>query len=303
MEIFCKGGTLVGTAIPMKPKLIHEACVLTFVPIDLAADAVARIFFSPNLILHQWMLRTGSINTMKNLKPVAKLLRVAVLSAFVLAAPSLVRAGTIVTPPSTVLLTPTDWPTGETLSFPQFDPSLGTLTSVTLDLSGSLNTTITATNVDGSNTSSGTANAQVQFSVQDLGSNLTVPQLTLTSPGFTYSLLPGQSISSGPLTQSGTSSNTYTNPAVLDEFTGLPGNLGTNSLSASTYTLALIAVHGGNTYPSQVTAASLTGTVTYTYTAVPEPSAFALLGAGVAALSAFAWRRRTKFLLPVLQKL
>jgi len=181
------------------------------------------------------------------------------------------------------------------MSFQQFDPALGTLTAVTLDLSGSMSTVISANNVDGSNTSSGTANAEVQFSVQDSGLDLAVPQLSLVSPNFTYSLLPGQSISSGTLSQTGTSSDTYTSLPVLKEFTSLvPGDPGSNSLSASTFTLALIAVHGGNTFPTQATSAALTGSVTYDYipVAVPEPSTFALLGAGVAGILACGWRRR-----------
>jgi len=225
---------------------------------------------------------------MKKLKCPANLPGVAVLSAFIVTVASFIQAGTITTPPSTILLTSTDWPAGESLSFPQFDPALGMLTSVTLNLSGSMIAIVTVTNVDGSHTSGGTANAEVQFTVQDLGSNLTVPQLTLDSPGFSCSLLPGHSILSGPLMQTGTSSDTYTNPAVLNEFTGLASAPGTSSLSASTYTLALIAVHGGNTYPSQATSASLTGSVTYNYTpnSVPKLSTFALLGAGVVGLLA-----------------
>ena len=50
------------------------------------------------------------------------------------------------------------------LSFPQFNPALGTLTAVTITLSGTLDTTLTVTN-QGSSNSSGSATTEVQVSV------------------------------------------------------------------------------------------------------------------------------------------
>jgi hypothetical protein len=73
---------------------------------------------------------------------------------------------------------------------------------------------------------------------------------------------------------------TYTSGAILTEFTG-GGNIG---LNASTFTQTTLSNTGGNTTSSQVTDAGLTGTVTYTYTAVPEPSTFGLLALGLSAL-------------------
>src|SRR6185369_14128553 len=66
----------------------------------------------------------------------------------------------------------TDW--SSSLSFPQFNPALGTLTSVKLDLSGSLSTIITVNN-DSPSPSSGTVKTEVQFTVQDGGNNLNSP--------------------------------------------------------------------------------------------------------------------------------
>jgi hypothetical protein len=73
---------------------------------------------------------------------------------------------------------------------------------------------------------------------------------------------------------------TYTLGTILTEFTG-GGNI---SLNAGTLTYTLLSNYGGNTVSSQVTDAGLTGTVTYTYTAVPEPSTFGLLALGLSAL-------------------
>ncbi len=158
----------------------------------------------------------------------------------------------------------TDW--SNALSFPQFNPSLGTLISVELDLSNSFSTTLTIHNMAGT-ASSGTANTELQVTVLDPGNYIStdvpadVPELNSLSPGFAYSLAPGASISSGLLSKTGTFSDTFTQAAILSEFTGV-GNI---SLSASTLTRTLLGNSGGNTTVAQVTDASLTGDVIYTY--------------------------------------
>jgi hypothetical protein len=175
----------------------------------------------------------------------------------------------------------TDW--ASSIQFPQFNPSLGTLLSVEINVSSNLSTTLTVSNTSPDSSSSGTATTELQMTVQDAGNNL-APFFTVYSPSFPYSLGPGGSISSGLLTASNGSDNTYTSAPVLAEFTGL----GDASLNASTFTQTLLANTGGNTNSSQVTDASLNGTVTYVYS-VPEPASLGLILAGLPLLAA---RRR-----------
>ncbi len=147
---------------------------------------------------------------------------------------------------------------------------------VQIDLTGSMATVLTV--VNGSPTSSsGNAKTELQITVQDSGGNLNVPEIDLLSSAFAYhNLGAGQSLVSGILTKSGSSSDQYTDAAMLAEFTGT----GTIVLSADTFTQTLIANTGGNTAASQVTSAQLTATVTYFYEAVPEPATMLLLGLG-----------------------
>ncbi len=206
----------------------------------------------------------------------------------------LVRADAVTDPISGPFTTSTPIPYGLTdwigaLTFPQFNPDLGTLNSVTLDLTGGLTTTLTIQNYALSE-STGTVKTELQVTVQNGGNNLNAPELDLLSPSFGYSLNAGQGITSGLLTENGSDDEVYTSAPVLSEFTGG----GTITLPASTFTQTLLANHGGNTDASQVTDAQLTGTVTYNYT-VPEPSRFvALLGLGAVGLVGYGWRRRAK---------
>lgn len=178
-------------------------------------------------------------------------------------------------------LTKTDW--SGTMSLPKFDPALGTLISVELWVNASMQTVITVTNTGGS-ASSGTAKTELQFSVQDAGDHLNVPEIDMFSSNYSFTNLPaGQHVTSGTITKSGTDDQFYYDAGTLAAFTGL----GTIVLDASTYTLAWVAYNGGNTDASQVTNASATAKVTYEYNPVPEPATMGLL-----ALSGLALIRR-----------
>ncbi len=185
---------------------------------------------------------------------------------------------------SPIASTLTDWTSS--LGFQQFNSSLGTLTSVEIDLSSSFTTTINVMNNSESG-SSGTAQTEVQLTVQDAGLNLNAPELDLVGPTFSYSLGAGGNATSGLLSKSGMDDETYNTAPILAEFTGA-GNI---TLNAYTFTQTLLANTGGNTSASQVTDAGLTGQVIYTFTPAPEPSTFALLALGLGVLP-FLRRRR-----------
>ena len=169
----------------------------------------------------------------------------------------------------------TDW--SSSLQFQKFNSALGNLTMVQIDLTGSMTTVMTVTNVSSTLPSSGNAKTELQMTVQDSGGNLNFPELDLLSSAFTFSNLgAGQTVMSGNLTKSGSSSDQYTAAAVLAEFTG-PGTI---VLPAGTFTQTWLTYTGGNTVASQVTSAQLTGAVTYFYEQVPEPATMLLLGLG-----------------------
>jgi hypothetical protein len=181
------------------------------------------------------------------------------------------------------------------LLFPEFDPSLGTLTQVELDLATTFTTSLTIENKSGSS-STGGATTQVQVTVEDLDNSFGGPQMDLLSPSFTYHLDAGQTTQSGSLTTSATFSHSYALASILSEFTGT-GDIG---LNASTATLAFRANSGGSTLASQATEASLTGDVIYTYTpnpnmVIPEPATLGLaFGLPALALGALPLLRRKK---------
>ncbi len=246
---------------------------------------------------------------MKNLK----LLRVAMLTAVAMAVPSFLYASTLTyeTVPATtsIPLTTTDWESGSGtpsvpfLDIPQFDTSLGTLNSVTLTLTGSLNTRLTVQNITGllaelglgsPESSSGSVSTQSVVTVSD-PSDLLSQTFNIISPSFSYAGLPGTTDSSsiarsGPLAATMSGSDTYTDPTLLAEFSGL----GSVQLSASTNTGTLLFNTGGNSISSQETSAGLSATVTYNYTSpitvTPEPSTIALLGVGAIGLMGYVWR-------------
>jgi hypothetical protein len=188
----------------------------------------------------------------------------------------------------------TDWT--NSLAFPQFNPAIGTLQSVALTLSGSLSTKITVTNNAGIG-STGSTKTTVAYTVQDSGNMLQgknppgtpptyEPQLTVDSDTFGFQLDAGGQQTSDMLTGSGNSNTTYNAAPILAEFSGN----GSITLTASTFTQVIVSLNtGGDTDGSQSTSAGLTGSVTYTYTAFPEPSTVALLAIGALGLLA---RRR-----------
>lgn len=179
----------------------------------------------------------------------------------------------------------------------QFNSNLGTLQSVTITIGDSFTSTLTVAN-NSSSASSGSAQTNVAVGFEDAGGLFTADQLivsngtainaattasTQPSKGL-YNLAGGAHISFPGLTGSATpvSTNALTAANILAEFTGS----GTIALDVSSLTTTSLTNTGGNTAASQVTTATVTDSVTYTYTPakVPEPVSIALLGTGVLAL-------------------
>jgi hypothetical protein len=190
----------------------------------------------------------------------------------------------------------TDW-TGN-IVLPKFNSSLGLLQSVSISVSDSITTTLTVTN-SAATASNGQVNTQVAVGINDplnlfttLGTGVNLVNgggfatsslfRTSTNPEA-YTLAAGAHSTLAPTTITGSGLASFSQGSILAEFTG-SGNL---SLSASTLTNTQITNVGGNSSAAQITNASATGTVSYTYipaSQLPEPFSAALLGSAVVGL-------------------
>jgi hypothetical protein len=175
-----------------------------------------------------------------------------------------------------------------------FDTNLGTLTGVTLVLSGSMSTQISATATTASTFQAATLVFQnFSSTVSGLDSLLVLPTLS-AGPSGVQNLGAGQTASYGPFSDSESITLSTQLNGLLSAFqSNGPGqfNITCGALGGMQNTIL-----GGNVDLSQVTTASCGASVSYTYTPtstpVPEPTSLALVGLALAAAGASAARRK-----------
>ena len=187
-----------------------------------------------------------------------------------------------------------------------FDSTLGTLTSVSLTLSGNSSKSITLTN---SAAQTQSARAELRSDLF-FGSNHSVlnailsglnPAISLTNSTSTLTLAPGQSTAIAPLDTSGnrTLSSGAELASIVDSFSIAGG--GVFNITCSSVGAVTIVGGGGNVSSSQTGAAACGAAIVYTYTEgavvdpqnpVPAPAALGLFGVALAGLSVA--RRRAK---------
>jgi PEP-CTERM motif len=159
---------------------------------------------------------------------------------------------------------------------PQFDGTLGTLTSMSIELDGSIMGSITLTNSDSTSSQTGSGTTSSQFFGPAVLVGFTIP-----SPMFTASFTTGIQTLGPSATEtfpglSGSGTATVTNTTSFVPYIGL----GTFSFPVSTLSGLLISGGGGNFGGAQSTMATAKAEVTYVYSAgtVPEPATTMLAG-------------------------
>lgn len=204
----------------------------------------------------------------------------------------------------TVVSTATNFYNTTDLVFPTFDTSLGTLTGVKLTVSGAMTTTLTLKNT-GSGISSYSVYSNVFLVVQDLNGNFkhdggtisTFPplsefpvnfQLQLSGTAVTGNLAPGATLDPKNDSKSGAANtDIFTDTLVLQEFSA-PGTITLKAAGISNSTLST-----SGSFSTVVTGTgTVTATISYQYSAVPE-AATMLLG-GLAVMPILMQRRRQR---------
>jgi hypothetical protein len=183
--------------------------------------------------------------------------------------------------------TQTNW--NNFIGVQQFNPSLGTLTSVQITLNADVNGTIGVENTSNSSSAPVTSQLSANISLKN-PSNTLIVSIAPSSSIFNDNLAvyDGAINFSGPSGATHTATANQSNSAVLTSLSDLGLFTGTGSVSLPISAIATsYANDGGNLVASIQTAAGASASVTYTYTpgsAVPEPSSLGLMGLGFSAV-------------------
>jgi hypothetical protein len=192
----------------------------------------------------------------------------------VLSATGAASAASLSTPSQTLTLPLQSTDASQTYTVNKFDPSLGTLNSVTVSLSGAVQGSASYTN-NGTRQVRATLNLEDTADAIDPAGNTLAEVIPLSSQ--TVTVPAGGSGSTGNITSSaGPLTTVYTDTPTLAEFTG-PGTANVSLTATGTS----FAQAGGNFSSTFVTNASANASIFYTYTtptSVPEPSNMLAVG-------------------------
>jgi hypothetical protein len=192
-----------------------------------------------------------------------------------------------VTESDTISIDSETGPASEALSFAQFNSSLGTLTSVSIQATGQAQSVIALVNISGSAVTYSASSTTIPLQLSGNG-------LTPVSQTFANSSMGGGSVAAN--------STLYIpmSPAAMLGLSGSDPNLSAYIGSGSTTldlgflagTSSETTSNGGSLFVGTDGIASGQLTVTYNYTPVPLPAALPLLLSGIAGLGAMIRRRK-----------
>jgi len=191
-----------------------------------------------------------------------------------------VQAASISHGPFNIALSSTNWT--DSISVPQFNPALGTLTQIELDLGGYVEGAARFESLDAS-PATVTMNLQAQIELQRpdlsvLGVVIPVASTVDNVSAFDGSIDFGGTSGKTYSNLSGSDSDTFISPPPASDlvlFTGLGSiNLPVKAMGTS------FASGAGNLTTLFNTSASATATITYYYDPVPEPASLSLLALG-----------------------
>ena len=162
-----------------------------------------------------------------------------------------------------------------------FDPTLGTLLSVTVGHTATLASDITSQNLSPSSATVITATFSGSYSINGLNQTISKPTQTISSAPTPAGVFgsPTDTVTFPTLVIPDSGSTTFTDPASLAFFTGSSGRSSVTVTMTATAS-ATAAAANGNLLTTTSTSASSTVTVTYTYmpTACPTVSAIGRIG-------------------------